>query len=221
MRIDSKIYPSSNDYGIPDLIFTREDTSPPLDGPLAVWGTISRKSSFGGTWAFYTDDYKFTGLQDDPLPPILSGAAGLIEPNFSILNETPDAVASYLIYLKRWIARSWQEACLTINLWVDLAVAPAHAKKSLLGVPSGWQRYATTARDFEIDLLDQDLNTATVGSAGNPFTLIVYGGGAEVKDWCRNRGCVIHVPHVRSKAYKPGQGSRRRLAMKQSEIENG
>ena len=145
----------------------------------------------------------------DPLAPLRTGAGGLVEPNFSIFDETPPAVAAWRIYQKRWVTRSWQEAAPSLPIWVDLCVAEAHRGLALLGVPRGWQRYATAGWDRHgSDELDGDLEQAVSHSAGAPFTLLVYGGGSEVDAWCSNRANVIRVPHRRADAFRPAQGTR-------------
>lgn len=146
---------------------------------------------------------------NDPGAPLRTGAQGLVEPNFSVFDECPRAVALWRIYQKRWIARSWQDSNPGIPIWVDLCVSASHQDLALLGVPSGWQRFCTAGWDKHAWELDIELEQAVRVSAGNPYTLLVYGGGAEVTAWCSGRANVIRVPHRRAGDKRPGEKTRR------------
>lgn len=217
------IYPSSNQYGVPDLFLKSYPVAPGLSSHFAAWGSVSRKSEFRGTWHFYVDDYRFQNLYKDADSLIRTGCSGAVEPNFSIFEETPFAVALHRIYQKRWIARSWQASKHDLELWVDLCVSGYGRQLALIGVPAGWQRFATAGWEKNVEDLDDELSMAVACSSGEPFTLIVYGGGKEVDDWCKNRNSVLRIPHRRSKAARPGEGTRLRLKREQimKEISNG
>lgn len=205
------VYPSSNEYGIPDLLpELRLGTPPGVSAPVVVWGSTSRVSRVDGTWVHYTDDYRFAGQMREPtkLPSTLCAAA--VEPNYSVVEETTRAEALWLTYCKRWLARTWQAS--GVSIWVDLCVAPCHQQVNLLGVPSGWQRFATAGFDRQVRDLDLELEEAVRLSAGAPFTLLVYGGGSEVKDWAASRNSVVHIPHRSTSRVRAGEGTRRRLS---------
>lgn len=201
------IFPSSNPWGIPDLSPEPLDGHrPALQAPLVAWGSVARKANPGGTWAFYVDDYRFDGLWRDPDVALKTGAAAFVEPNYSVYEDTPRAAALWSVYRKRWLAAYWQRA--GAKVWVDLCMPEAHADLALLGVPSGWQRFATAGWDRRVTDLDTELAWAVERSAGAPFTLLVYGGGAEVRAWCQNRAGVLHCPRATDSKYRPGQGTR-------------
>lgn len=201
-------YPSSNEFGIPDLLPQAHSVAPPgFPMPLVQWGSVSRQRTNKGTFAFYVDDYRFSRLWADPGMVTRTNCQAAIEPNYSVHPDDPKAVALWGIYRKRWIARTWQEA--NLEIWVDLYVGHGHEDVALLGVPRGWQRYATCASARHLDDLAGNLETAVRHSAGEPFSLVVYGGGAEARDWCSNHMNVFHVPNRTAGTERPGQGTRR------------
>lgn len=97
------------------------------------------------------------------------------------------------------------------SVWVDLCMPEAHADLVLAGVPRGWQRYATAGWDRRVADLDTELAWAVERSAGALFTLLVYGGGREVRAWCEGRAGALHCPRAADSRHRPGEGTRRRL----------
>ena len=159
-----------------------------------------------GTWALYVDDYRFQSIWRDPDAVPRTGCVAAVEPNWSVFDETPRAEALWQIYRKRWVARYWQT--MGVEIWVDLFVAHAHDEVSLLGVPRGWQRYATRGAAEHIDSLERELEMAREHAAGSRFTLLVYAGGKPVADWALSKPEVIHVPARTATLARPGQGTR-------------
>jgi hypothetical protein len=205
-------FKSSNTYEIPDLLLRNIiETPPALTTPFAAWNSVAKKSNFTGTWHFYVDDYRFTGLLTSPDDLILTPAQSAVECNFSITNETPEVVALYRIYQKRWLARYWQQERPGIDLWVDIAIGGGHREKAFIGVPRGWQRYSTQAREVDVYELEEDLEKVVYHSAGNPYTLLVYGGSEVVREWCRQKQNVVYMKHRNIGDYRPGEGTRRRM----------
>jgi hypothetical protein len=180
-----------------------------------MWGAASRRSRTFGTVGFYVDDYRFTHLWANPRAVPASGAVAAIEPNFSVVEASPRAVAVWATYRKRWLARYWQQAGLRI--WVDLCTA--HHDIALLGVPDGWRSFATRAFDARIDDLDDELELAR--TFHDDATLLVYSGGKAVREWCQAHDA-LHVPDPASARFRPGQGTRRRMQrIAQGESEGG
>lgn len=203
------IFPSSNKWGIPDL--TPEPASPhrpALHAPFVAWGSVARKANPGGTWGFYVDDYRFDGVWRDPDVVLRTGAGAMVEPNYSVFEDTPAAVAMWAVYRKRWLAAYWQRAGAAV--WVDLCMPEAHGELALLGVPTGWQRFATAGWDRRVADLDTELAWAVERSAGAAFTLLVYGGGREVREWCQSRAGAMHCPRASDGKHRPGEGTRRK-----------
>src|SRR3990172_695710 len=104
--IAQNIWPSTNEYGIPDLDIDQQARE--IITPFTIWGSVPRGTAMPGTWGFYTEDYRFTALWSDPRPVVRSGCKVAIEPNFSCFEDMPLAVGLWRIYQKRWLARYWQ-----------------------------------------------------------------------------------------------------------------
>lgn len=203
------VFPSGNEWGVPTLALEPERFAPVLQAPLLAWGSVARSACRQGTWAFYVDDYRFSALWSEPESALASTPAALIEANYSVYDDTPRAVALWAIYRKRWLSCFWQRAGALV--WVDLCVSRELSDLTLLGVPSGWQRFATAGFDARVEDLDFELELAVRHSAGAPFTLLVYGGGAEVRAWCAGRANVLHAPRAADQRKRHGEGTRRRL----------
>lgn len=176
------LWPSDNEYGIPTLRLDMQAQG--LVPPFARWGRERRKSRMRGTWHFYTADERFSRLWSRPQDVLTSSCAALVEPNFSVSEDSPRAVALWATYRKRWLARSWQEH--GVRVLVDLYVAPRHAADNLLGVPRGWRAFATrgSSRTVEDLLAEAELAEA---HAGGPLNLVVYGGARPIRELCAQR----------------------------------
>jgi hypothetical protein len=185
------IFPSDNEWGIPLLVAHGQPEAAPM--PVTRWGRGSRHGAqqMPGTWHFYTDDYKFNALWDDPTPLIRSGCRAIVEPNVSTGAGMPAAVALWGIYRKRWIARWAQQY--GVAVFVDLNVYADFQHLNLLGVPRGWRHYATRAADRMLEEVDVDYATAQEHAAGEPVTFLVVGGGKATRAHCQARGW-LHVP---------------------------
>ena len=92
-----------------------------------------------GTLHFYTDDYRFNAVYEHPEKILQQNPAQIVEPNFSLFNETPIAFGLQAIYKKRLVARQMQEE--GIRVFVDLNVANKFYAFNLLGVPKGWSAF--------------------------------------------------------------------------------
>lgn len=181
--IPDQLYPSSNDWGIPDLLTNNQPTG--LPQPVNRWGTQARtKRVDGQTIHFYTDDYRFEGIWRDPSKIVNSGCIALAEPNFSTNDNMPRAFVLFNIYKKRWISRFCQD--FGIKIWIDLAIAPRHRDLSLLGVPKGYRAYATYTytRDYDFDWVYKDFEQAKQHAGvdvDGGLLFWIYGGDDEVE----------------------------------------
>lgn len=202
------LFPSDNEYGIP--VLERQPQQLGVQAPVIVWGSTSRSVKDAGTICMYTDDYRFEALWRHPERLLASGAGAVVEPNYSIFNDTPVAVAIWYTYRKRWLARFWQNAGLTV--WVDLCVPPHFQHINLLGVPRGWSNYATAAWDARVDDLALELQVAKTHAAGYPFTMMVYGGGRKVTLECAKLQAlgepIVRVGQRSDARKRPGQWTR-------------
>lgn len=191
--LDEIVFDADNPAGIPQLDLAMQATE--LVEPFLIWGSIARSKFMPGTYAFYEDDYKFTGLWNDPEKLVNTGCAVAVEPNFSINDMMPPVVALYHIFQKRWLSRFWQSKGLRII--VDVNACPKYAKLNLLGVPRGWNVYATR--------IHKDMHWITEAEyalcrehAGRDPLFIVYGGDNKfARTLCERRGWVW-IPDKRS-----------------------
>jgi hypothetical protein len=183
--VPDAVWPSDNEWGVPLLDIQREATF--VDAPWGIWGATSRKATKVSTWFFYTEDYRYEALWDDPSGVLKSGCAVAAEPNFSCYSNMPPAVALWQIYRKRWIARWWQSR--GVNILVDLNVATNHYSLNLLGVPVGWSAFATRGYTARLDDTHTEFEQAQriAGPDVTPL-FVVYGGGKAVKEECQRNG---------------------------------
>jgi hypothetical protein len=182
--VPDALWPTDNVYGVPLLDIRLQAKA--FDQPAAIWGVTSRKARMGGTWLFYTEDYRYEALWADPSPILNTGAMAAVEPNFSAYSNMPMAVALWQIYRKRWIARWWQQYGLPV--WVDLNVAENHAELNLCGVPDGWRAFATRGYAERIALTHKEYELAQRKAGDNTPLFLVYGGGKAVKAECERMG---------------------------------
>ncbi len=184
------LFPSDNPWGVPVL---DPDLQPrAAEVPWRPWGSVARSTRRPGTVHFYVDDYRFTALVKHPdrLPEI--EPAAVVEPNISVYEQTPAALALHATYQKRWLARYWQTFGLPV--WVDLNLPPNHLETGLLGVPRGWTAYATRGYDRQLDWLDAQ-HEAAIHHAGGRVMLCVVGGGAKTAEYCQRRR-LTHIPYA-------------------------
>ena len=133
------IFPSSNDWGVPDLDLNMQPDTTDID--WLKWGVQQRTATHDGGIHFYTDDYKFSAVWDKPDGLLETGCSVVIEPNFSTWANMPRALAMTDIYKKRWLARYWQKH--GVRLWVDVNTSPHLHDLNFLGVPKEWRYFAT------------------------------------------------------------------------------
>ncbi len=124
---------------------------------------------------------------------MLSGCKECVEPNFSLFQTTPVAFGLQLLYKKRWLAR-WLQEC-GIRVWVDLNVAPKFRELNKLGVPKGYNAFATRGHEGELCHLKAELQIAREISGIETPNMIVYGGGDECKSYCIQNNLIYVDPY--------------------------
>lgn len=182
--IPDAVFPSNNAYEIPTLDFSMQAEF--VEAPVKIWGNQTRAQKFAGTWAFYTNDYKFTGLWKHPDTLLNTGANIVIEPNFSTSPDMPAAVAIYGVFRKRWLARFWQMH--GVRIIVDLCVAERHLDINMAGVPDGWQAFATRVTKGRHADIETQYEAACQKAGGVPKLFLVYGGNQNWQAKCQERG---------------------------------
>ncbi len=173
------LYPSDNRYDIPCLRLDRQAGH--LELPFVPYGT-GRRNKRVTTLHFYVDDYRFNALWKNPAKIFDNNPAAAVECNYSLFDTTPLAFGLQFIYQKRWMARYWQEN--GIRIYVDLNVSSKFFEYNRMGVPDGWNAFATRGALGGLELLKAKFNQARQISGLDSPNLIVYGGGKEVHEFC-------------------------------------
>ncbi len=173
------LYPSDNLYDIPCLRLDRQAGH--LELPFVPYGT-GRRNKRVATLHFYVDDYRFNALWKNPAKIFDNNPAAAVECNYSLFDTTPLAFGLQFIYQKRWMARYWQEN--GIRIYVDLNVSSKFFEYNRMGVPDGWNAFATRGALGGLELLKAKFNQARQISGLESPNLIVYGGGKEVHEFC-------------------------------------
>lgn len=180
------IYPSNNEFDIPTLL---TDNMPlHLELPLNPWGAEARYKKMMSTYHFYIDDYRFEQLFKDPIMLLTSGCKAIVEPNCSIHDQTPMAHAIWQTYRKRYLCRYLQEC--GMQIWVDLNVSPHFEEINALGVPEGYNAFCTRGVDGWLETTERHWQMAKRISGLEKPNMFVYGGGANVEAWCKERDIV-------------------------------
>lgn len=188
-----RLFPSDNEYEIPTLRLDRQPGRGLLL-PFAPWGANARRRIHIGTFHFYVDDYRFNNIWLHPEKLIRTGCEECVEPNFSLFDTTPFAYGIQLLYKKRWIARWFQEC--GVNVWVDLHVSPKFHELNKLGVPHGYNAFATRGISECPDIILDELEIAKEISGLASPNLIIYGGGNNVRELCRKHSLLYVEQHM-------------------------
>lgn len=178
-QVKDILYPSDNRYDIPCLRLDRQAGH--LELPFVPYGT-GRRNKRVATLHFYVDDYRFNALWKNPAKIFDNNPAAAVECNYSLFDTTPLAFGLQFIYQKRWMSRYWQEN--GIRIYVDLNVSSKFFEYNRMGVPDGWNAFATRGALGGLELLKAKFSQARQISGLDSPNLIVYGGGKEVHDFC-------------------------------------
>lgn len=185
LGIPDSLWPTDNEWGVPLLDIERQADA--FDLPIETWGAKGRSRS-AGTYHFYTEDARFNGLWSRPDMLVRAGCINAVEPNFSVFDQVPRAVALWATFKKRWLGRYWQSQ--GIRLFVDLNVARPYDDINLMGVPRGWLAYATRGYGGRLEMTGEELEIARTHAGTASVLFMVYGGGAAVRAWCEANGAV-------------------------------
>lgn len=183
--IPDTVWPTDNEWGIPLLDIGRQADA--FDLPIETWGAKARGTK-AGTLHFYTEDYRFSAVWGKPDDPLRAQPVNIVEPNYSVYDQVPRAVALWATYKKRWLARYWQSQ--GVRIFVDLNVARPYDDINLLGVPRGWKAYATRGYESRLDMTAEELAIARAHAGTDSVLFLVYGGSGKVRQWCQDNGAV-------------------------------
>lgn len=189
------LYESDNEFEIPNLLL--EMQAGKVELPLTPWGANSRLSKDVATYHFYVDDYRFEALFKDPIKLLTSGCKAVVEPNCSCHDQTPIAWGIQLIYKKRWLCRYLQEC--GIKVYADLNVSHKFIEYNKMGIPKGYNAFFTRGLDGWMESLKSDLQVAQEISGLERPNLVVYGGGDEIKAFCRKHGLLYITDFINAK----------------------
>lgn len=202
------LWPSDNYEGFATLDIDMQGDA--FDYPLA-WGSQARTKSFAGrTIHFYVDDARFNvlgnavmygnvywKLWERPDKVWQSGAPSFCEVNFSTSNAQPFWVVASQIGKKRQLSRLFQEK--GMRCWVDLNVAERWEELNLVGVPRGWQAYATHMQKcMDLAMLQHQYELAAAHAMSDNIRFVVYAHSKEVERECMRSGW-LYIPEDWSK----------------------
>ena len=126
LTIDEEVlFPSSNDWGIPDLLDdmlsevvpdTTWDRSDDTVSPTSWFCQSGRpfpEEREGGILGFFTEDYRFASYWNKKTEGVLKLSeeewSGVCLPDYSVYHDEPFAIQLYNLYRSRWLGRFWQE----------------------------------------------------------------------------------------------------------------
>lgn len=196
MMLGDRLYDSDNEYDIPNLLMEQQPERGLLL-PFAAWGADSRLRKDIATYCFYVEDYRFEAIWKDPTIVINSGCAAVVEPNLSLFDTTPIAYGLQQIYKKRWIARYYQEC--GIKVYADLNVARKFKEYNMLGIPQGYNAFATRGYSDRIEYLLEEIEVARQISGLQKPNMIVYGGGAKIESIAKENGLIYVEQFMQNK----------------------
>lgn len=101
------LFPTDNRLEIPNLLLERQAQVVTI--PAICYGEMRRtyKLNGRGLLHFYTEDYRFNAIYKDMSKVLTINPAAVIEPNFSVYNDTPVAFGLQNIYKKdKWVGNS-------------------------------------------------------------------------------------------------------------------
>ena len=77
-----------------------------------------------------------------------------------------------------------------MQIWVDLNVSPHFEEVNALGVPEGYNAFCTRGVDGWLETTERHWEMAKRISGLEHPNMFVYGGGANVEAWCKERDIV-------------------------------
>ena len=193
--VPDQYYESSNDLEIPDLRLDMQAKY--VERPFLLFGEQKRTLDMQGSGVlhFYCDDYRYgMSLYEHPEKILRHNPSSIVEPNYSLYQDTPIAFGMQAVYKKRFIARAMQDR--GIKIFVDLNVAAKFYKLNLIGVPAGWSAFCTRGYSDRLNYLAFELEIARSVAGDNPLTFVVYGGGERCRQFCKEHGLIYITPTV-------------------------
>jgi hypothetical protein len=131
----TRLFPSGNDYGIPDLRHTPVRAIPAWLVPYRQRIRASEPPADGGVH-FFMDDYRFETVWSRPHKALaaLRPYTTLLTPDFSLYRDWPLTLQVWNVYRNRWCGRFWQAQGFTVIPTVSWSTADSYYF-CFLGVP--------------------------------------------------------------------------------------
>ncbi|MFQ5401803.1 MAG: DUF4417 domain-containing protein, partial [Anaerolineae bacterium] len=131
----TRLFPSRNRYGIPDLRYTSVE-------PLPAWlvpyrqRIRSNESPHDGAVHFFLQDYRFETVWNRPVKALeaLAPYQTALTPDFSLYRDWPLMLQLWNTYRNRWCGRFWQEQGFTVIPTISWSTAESY-DFCFLGVP--------------------------------------------------------------------------------------
>lgn len=183
------VFDSDNEWGIP--VLSLDWGASGVVEPVQKWGVIGRTQAMEGTYHFYTDDYKFSGLVDHPEKLLQTGCQVACEINTSTFEGMPLAVFLGELYVKRWLSAFWAKN--DVKIFVDLNVESEFFEWNLIGVPEGWRAYSTRFLEGEYEFVDTCYQLACQHAGTDDILFLVIGGRQKAIDYCKEKQW-LHIP---------------------------
>ncbi len=131
----ARLFPSSNEYGIPDLHHTSADQIPDWLVPYRQRIRVNEPLDDGAVH-FFLDDYRFETTWSRPWKALaaLRPYTTLLTPDFSLYRDWPLMLQLWNVYRNRWCGRFWQEQGFTVIPTISWSTAVSY-DFCFLGVP--------------------------------------------------------------------------------------
>lgn len=178
-KIKDILFASDNEFDIPVLRIDCQAGQ--LELPFVPYGTAFKMKT-AKTIHYYVEDYRFATIWDNPAKIIANGIVQAVEVNYSLFDTTPVARGIERIYRKRWISRFWQDH--GIAIYADLNVSAKFYDYNRLGIPDGYNAFATRGYRGKLEALQMEHQMACHISGRDIPNMIVYGGGSEIHEYC-------------------------------------
>lgn len=155
------------------------------------WRSIAQDEPHEGAF-FYVDDDRMKTLVQDPRKLFATGCSVAVEPNISITEYTPGALAAANVWYKRSISRMWAQE--GIKILIDLNVPIRYMKINLSGVPLGFTAYANRYHAGEEGHLIEAYRIAQQHAGTEDIIYIVFGTPGARKICAAHNWQYVEIP---------------------------
>ncbi|MGH2537963.1 MAG: DUF4417 domain-containing protein, partial [Candidatus Promineifilaceae bacterium] len=124
----AQLFPSTNRYGIPDLLHTPASRIPAWLVPYRTRIRANEPADDGAVH-FFLEEYRFETVWSRPVKALeaLAPYSTLLSPDFSLFRDWPLMLQMWNVYRNRWCGRFWQEQGFTVIPTVSWSTAESYA----------------------------------------------------------------------------------------------